>query len=133
MNAGATAAAAAAIRRRREEEEELIQYTPDDLSDHWEFKILRSMTGAFKKPHFLERVLEEEARSGWMLVEKFDNGRIRLKRPASAKAMPSAGGVDPYRTYVGLTEGQFALVVVGCTVGSMILLSLLIAAVAAMS
>lgn len=44
--AGGAAAAAAAAKRRRqmlaEEEEDMIQYTPDDLNNDWEFKIVRS-------------------------------------------------------------------------------------------
>jgi hypothetical protein len=34
----------------------------------------------------MQRYLAEEAQAGWTLVEKFDNSRIRLKRPAAAPA-----------------------------------------------
>ncbi len=86
--AGGAAAAAAAAKRRREqeEEEELTSYQESDLNDDWEFKIVRSMTSAFKNPDKLRQALAEEAQAGWVLVEKFDNGRLRLKRPASARA-----------------------------------------------
>src|SRR5688500_5802234 len=95
--AGATAAAAAAEQRRREEEEqEMTPYSPHDLSDDWEFKIFRSMNGAFGKPEMLQQALEEERRCGWVLVEKFDNGRIRLKRPLSAKQRDALTEFDPY-------------------------------------
>ena len=82
---GAAAAAAAKRRREQEEEEQLTSYRESDLNDDWEFKILRSMTSAFKNPDKLRQTLAEEAQAGWVLVEKFDNGRLRLKRPASRR------------------------------------------------
>ncbi len=70
-------------------------YTPQELAEGWEFKFVRSSTSAFRKPEFLRRVLEEEGRSGWVLLEKFDNGRIRLKRPMSARRVMRAGISTP--------------------------------------
>jgi hypothetical protein len=127
------AAAAAQARRKREEEEEMTLYTRDDLAEDWEFKILRSMSGAFKNPETLKRVLDEESRAGWLLVEKFDNQRIRLKRPANAKKVAPDVGFDPYRTYYGVSEGQFALIVAACTVGTMIAVAALVALAVALS
>src|SRR5678816_1729729 len=68
MGGGAIAAAA---RRKREqrEEEEMTDYTRDDLEKGYEFKIVRSATGAFKKPQTLRLVVEQEARAGWTLLE----------------------------------------------------------------
>ena len=86
-------------------------YTERDLAEHWEFKILRSATGAFRRPERLRDVLQEESKAGWMLVEKFDNGRIRLKRPAGARSGDSSLGLDPYRTNVGLSEHRLALMI----------------------
>lgn len=120
------AAAAAAARRKREEEETMTSYTQTDLIESWEFKILRSITGAFGKPERLRQALEEEARAGWVLVEKFDNQRVRLKRPASARAGDAALGVDPYRTSYGLSEGKFAFMVFGIALSSVALLILII-------
>src|SRR5436309_2455427 len=82
---GGAAAAAAAEARRRQEEEEMTSYSENDLSEGWEFKILRSNMNAFRKPENLKMYLEEEGRAGWILVEKFDDKRLRLKRPASAR------------------------------------------------
>lgn len=124
--AAASAAAAAAERRRREEEQEMTSYTPRDLSEDWEFKILRSMSGAFGKPEKLRQILDEEARAGWVLVEKFDHGRIRLKRPVSAKERDAALDFDAYRTYAGRTENQVTLIVVGCVLGGLALGILLV-------
>ena len=120
MSTGAAAAAAAARRRRaeRKEEEQMTAYTATDLADGWEFKILRSATGAFKKPDVLRRFLEEEGRAGWVMIEKFDSQRVRLKRPAAAKSGDSALGFDPYRTTVGITEGGLTLIIVGCALAA---------------
>lgn len=117
---GAAAAAAAAARRRaeRKEEEQMTGYTATDLADGWEFKILRSATGAFKKPEVLRGILEEEGRAGWVMVEKFDSQRVRLKRPAAARSGDSALGFDPYRTTVGISEGRLTLIIIGCALGA---------------
>lgn len=97
-------------------------YTATDLAEGWEFKILRSATGAFKKPEVLRRVLEEEGRAGWVMVEKFDAQRVRLKRPASVGAGAKSGdvalGFDPYRTTVGMSEGKLTLIIVGSVLGA---------------
>ncbi len=114
MTAAAGGAAAAAARRRQQEEEELMtDYAPRDLAEGWEFKILRSITGAFRNPSRLKECLDEEAKAGWTLVEKFDNGRIRLKRPPSARSADAGLPFDPYRTSFGISEGRFAICIVG--------------------
>jgi hypothetical protein len=130
--AGGAAAAAAAARRRQEQEEEeqLTSYRENDLNDDWEFKILRSMTSAFKDPDKLRQTLAEEAQAGWVLVEKFDNGRLRLKRPSSARARDNAVPFDPYRAYIGYTENQYVFVVLAWVFGIMAAIGLAIAAIA---
>jgi hypothetical protein len=117
--ASAAAAAAAQAAAARKEEEEMTPYTPQDLAENWEFKILRSATGAFRNPDRLRSILEEEGRAGWTLVEKFDNARVRLKRPARARAGDSALGFDPHRTWVGMKQGVFTLLVLLATFGLM--------------
>jgi hypothetical protein len=112
--AAAAAAAAAARRRREQEEETMTGYSAQELAEGWEFKIVRSATSGFKRPDFLKQVLEEERRAGWTLLEKFDNGRIRLKRPASARAGDQALGFDPYRSRVGMSEPALGLLIGGC-------------------
>ena len=106
-------AAAEARRRREEEEETMTPYSPRDLAEHWEFKILRSATRAFKDPQVLQRTLAEEAQAGWLLVEKFDNGRIRLKRPAGAAQNDPMLPFDAYRTNVGMSETKLGLCIGG--------------------
>jgi hypothetical protein len=115
--AGAAAAAAAARRRREEEEEHMTPYSPHDLAENWEFKILRSATGDFKDPAVMQRYLAEEAGAGWTLVEKFDNSRIRLKRPAAARQQDAQCAFDPYRTQVGISEVRLALLIAGSVIG----------------
>jgi len=104
----AAATAAEARRLQYQEEEEMTTYTPGDLAGGWEFKILRANSAAFRKPDRLHAILEEEKRGGWVLVEKFDDSRIRLKRPAGAKAVPEdlADGYDPYRTTLGMSPEE---------------------------
>ena len=132
MTGGAAAAGAAAARKRRErqEEEEMTGYTPQELAEGWEFKIVRSSTGAFRTPAFLRAVLDEEQRAGWTLVEKFDNGRIRLKRPASARANDSALGSDAYRTHVGMSELKLALCILGAVFGGLALIGIIVVLIA---
>lgn len=93
-------AAAVAEQQRRHEEEELTSYRSQDLQG-WEFKILRSATGAFRDPAKLQQALAEEATFGWELVEKFDDSacassarRLRAAcqyRRAVTRIAPSLG------------------------------------------
>src|ERR1700677_85304 len=119
MSSGA-AAAAAAEARRRQEEEEMTSYSENDLSEGWEFKILRSNMNAFRKPENLKKYLEEEGRAGWVLVEKFDDKRLRLKRPASARRGDAALDFDPYRTQVGLSDTGMVFMILGIVFGAII-------------
>ena len=100
----------------------MTTYQLQDLSGDWEFKILRSATGSFAKPGSLKKTLDQEARAGWTLVEKFDNQRIRLKRPVSARSGDGALDFDPYRTYVGLSEVKFALALVVVIFGTLLVI-----------
>ena len=63
----------------------MTTYTTKDLDEGWEFKILRSNFAAFRNEDKLRAILEEEKRGGWILVEKFDDQRIRLKRRTGVK------------------------------------------------
>lgn len=128
--AGAAGAAAAAERARREEEE-MTAYGKDDLDGGWEFKILRSATGRFRDPLFLKAALEEEARAGWTVLEKFDDTRIRLKRPASARAGDAKAVIDPYRTWVGIKPGALAaLIIAGVVLFVLLIMGTIIGLVA---
>ncbi|PYS47431.1 MAG: hypothetical protein DMF68_15965 [Acidobacteria bacterium] len=76
-------------------------YTPADLQADWEFKILQSSALAFRKPDVLQKVREEEAQAGWVLLEKIDDGHLRFKRPASARSNDHNLSFDAYRTNYG--------------------------------
>ena len=120
--AGAAAAAAAAAEMLRQEEEEMTEYADKDLRDGWEFKILRANTAAFKDPQVFKQACEEEAQAGWVLVEKFDDQRLRFKRPASAKDNDSYLSFDAYRTQYGMSKNAFAGIIVGITLGVCVLI-----------
>lgn len=123
-----TAAAAGAITAtmvelQRQEEEEMTPYSDKDLAEGWEFKIVRSTLGAFRKPEQLRAVLAEEKKGGWVLVEKFDDSRIRLKRPAGTKMVERDfdDGYDPYRSMVGIS-GEHRLLIFAIAAGALSLL-----------
>jgi hypothetical protein len=128
MSAGAAASSAAAAERRRllaQEEEEMTPYSPTDLAQDWEFKIVRSAMGRFGNPAFLQRVLADEARAGWVLVEKFDQSRIRLKRPAAARERDGKLDFDPYRTEAGTPQTILTLAILGGILGFFLMMVLL--------
>lgn len=108
----AIAAAAAAAAKMRKEEEVMTNYSGDDLKG-WEFKIIRSSTGYFKKQTNLQKVIEEESQAGWEMVEKFDNNRVRFKRRTDMRGSDSMLGIDAYRTNVGMSEGKLVVLILG--------------------
>ena len=73
-------------------------YTSNELQHEWEFKILASRAGAFCNPVVLQKVREEEAQAGWVLLEKIDDSHLRFKRPASARVNDRNLAFDAYRT-----------------------------------
>jgi hypothetical protein len=105
MSAGGAAAARAAQLRAQEEEESMTSYTEDAVSEDYEYKILRSATGAFLKHEAVQQACLEEAQAGWQLLEKFDECRLRFKRPISARGGDHLLSSDPYRTYFGVSPG----------------------------
>ena len=107
----------------------MTPYAHEDLHGGWEFKILRSSFMTFREPQKLRAVLDEEARAGWELLEKFDDNRLRLKRPTSARQLDGKLDFDPYRTYVGPSEGARALLVMGAIVGALLVFLILAAGI----
>jgi hypothetical protein len=112
MSGAHIAAHAAAEKQKREQEEEELMtgYTPSDLNEQWEFKIVRSASSAFKKPGVFQQLVQQESLAGWELLEKLDDNRVRFKRPVSARRRDGMlpQGVDPYRTRYGISEGAVA-------------------------
>lgn len=69
----------------------------------WEFKIVRANRNLFREPAVLKRLCEEEAQSGWILLEKLDDRRVRFKRSTALRdtVKPEFLANDPYRCYYG--------------------------------
>jgi hypothetical protein len=82
-----------------------------------EYKIVQSTTPHFANTENLRRVLDEEKRAGWQLVEKFDNYKIRLQRDISHRANDAACGFDPYRTHVGISYWISYSIAAALTIG----------------
>jgi hypothetical protein len=101
------------------EEEEMTTYSTDDLASDWEFKIVRGNTRVFRRPGALQRLLQEEAQAGWTMVEKFDDQRVRFKRPRQARLHDAElpPGVDPYRAHYGMSPLAFSLLIVAVALG----------------
>jgi hypothetical protein len=96
---------------QQEEEEEVTPLSADPAAG-FEYKIMRSALGSFRKPEALKAMLEEETRAGWELFEKLDDCRIRLRRPTACRQRDAELTQDPYRTRYSVDEGKQALRVV---------------------
>jgi hypothetical protein len=96
-------------------------YSAEDLSGEWEFKILTSENGAFRKAEALRRVCAEEARAGWILLEKISDIQLRFKRRISARANDANLDFDPYRTTYGMNVNNIIvlwfLLIILCAFG----------------
>ena len=130
---GAAAAVAAALARQRlnrllDEEHGMTAYSTDELKEHWQFKIVRANQKAFRKPAELRKLIERERSTGWIFLEKFDDTRVRFKRPERAAendAQWIRQGLDPYRTYFGMPPGLHAFL----TLASGFLVALVVTAI----
>jgi hypothetical protein len=102
----------------------MSRYSSEKPEDMWEFKIVRSSSGVFRKPEVFQRLLEEEALSGWELLEKLDNSRVRFKRLKSARERDAMlpPGLDPYRSQYGSADIKKAVVGIGLIVAFLPLL-----------
>ncbi len=133
MSAGPSAAAALttaeyATRCRRtmhEEEETMTAYTEEDLQKGWEFKIVRAVNGrAFRKPEDLQQLIDREARADWVMLEKFDDQRVRFKRRITArwedpKRPPD---VNPYATHFGIRAKEVLVLISSICAGTAVAL-----------
>ena len=105
----------------------MTSYSPQELADDWEFKIVRANTNAFARRETLEQVCHEEAQNGWVLLEKFDDARLRFKRPASARKSSPSGAIGPYRTLYGIGSGAIAAIIIGSVVTVLVIVVILVA------
>lgn len=114
---GAFVAIHAAQEKRRQdeqEEEKMTKYSSEDLENNWEFKIIRSETGAFRKQQVFQNLLQEEQIAGWELVEKLDDRRVRLKRRKEDRRKDTMlpQGYDPYRTNYGSSTARPVILII---------------------
>lgn len=108
--------------KRRRQQEEDRRYAVNDLEAGWEFKIVRTYIGTFRNPKMLQKLVDEEARAGWELLELFDDSRVRFKRRRSEKAkdvlLPP--GINPYRTIFRMASPSMTVawvILIGIVVG----------------
>lgn len=83
---------------QNQEEENLHNYQTED----WEFKILRTTNEGFQRHKLLKSVCAEESESGWILLEKLDDSRLRFRRSIHFREKDHLSKLDPYRTHYGL-------------------------------
>ncbi|NET57486.1 MAG: hypothetical protein F6K47_15375 [Symploca sp. SIO2E6] len=71
----------------------------------WEFKIVRASRDLFHDPATFRRLCEEEASTGWILLEKLDDRRVRFKRLIALRDFMDGQqpNHDSYRTHYGNT------------------------------
>jgi len=125
MSAGAGAAAAARRRQNYEEEEEVTPMNTD-TTGAFEYKIIRSITNAFRTPAFFQQTLQEEAQAGWELVEKLDDGRVRVRRSIDWRSKDALLTQDPYRTRIGMGETKLVFVILGTVFGTLLTIGLIV-------
>ena len=95
----------------------MTKYSVDEIEGDWEFKIVRSSSGAFRRPEIFQTLLQEESLAGWELVEKLDDRRVRFKRRKDARRRDAAlpPGIDPYRSQYG-RDTTTAAVIIGVVI-----------------
>lgn len=69
----------------------------------WEFKIVRASSDLFRDQAVLQQLCQEEAKAGWILLEKLDDRRIRFKRLIALRNVLDETQLlyDPYRSHYG--------------------------------
>jgi hypothetical protein len=77
--------------------------SPDPQLVGWEFKIVRASRDLFRNPEILQKLCQEEGKSGWILLEKLDDRRVRFKRLIALRDVIDAQQLsyDPYRCHYG--------------------------------
>lgn len=117
-------------RWRLKEEEMMIRYTTDELQNDWEFKIVRTSDGRFHNPDILQQLMDEESVSGWQMLEKLDDNRVRFKRPISNRRRDDLlpQDVDPYRTQIGsgLASRQGRIVLVTAAAAAVLIAGIVV-------
>ncbi|MFB2978505.1 hypothetical protein [Microseira sp. BLCC-F43] len=89
----------------------------------WEFKIVRANRDLFRNQAILQRLCEEEAEAGWVLLEKLDDRRVRFKRPVALRDLikPERLSFDPYRCHYGPGMSPLAVLLAIAAISAFIL------------
>jgi hypothetical protein len=79
------------------------QPSADQQMVGWEFKIVRASSDLFRDQAVLQQLCQEEAKAGWILLEKLDDRRIRFKRLIALRNVLDETQLpyDPYRSHYG--------------------------------
>ncbi len=90
--------------------EDLVKETLPQSNDKedWEYKIVQVRGGGFRSLKAIQYVCQQEAKFGWVLLEKMDDNRLRLKRSVSWRAKDGLLKQNPYRTDYGVS-GDFMM------------------------
>ncbi len=87
------------LNMNQKQEEDLRDY--QEQQKGWEFKILRMANDGFRSPKSLKAACEDEAESGWILLEKLDDSRLRFRRLIKFRDQDHLSKLDPYRSNYG--------------------------------
>jgi hypothetical protein len=89
-----------------------LQIPKDPRLAGWEFKIVRAHGDVFHNPHVFKQLCDEEAQSGWVLLEKLDDRRVRFKRPIALREIVNSEllPIDPYRSHYGSSSNWGTLI-----------------------
>ena len=87
-----------------------------------EYKVLTSQTPAFAKQEYIAKIMEQETRAGWQLLEKYDNYKLRLQRDISHRENDKNLDFDAYNTSVGVSS----IVTYGVSAAAVIIVVLVI-------
>ena len=79
------------------------QLPTDQQMVGWEFKIVRANRDLFRDQAVLQQLCQEEAKAGWILLEKLDDRRVRFKRLIALRNILDETQLphDPYRSHYG--------------------------------
>lgn len=88
------------------------QLPSDSRLTGWEFKIVRAQRDVFQNPVVFKQLCDEEAQSGWILLEKLDDRRVRFKRPIALRDILNSAllPIDPYRSHYGSASNWGTLI-----------------------
>ena len=107
MSVAIAASAALAAEMQRQEEEEMTPYSPKDLDEGWEFKILRSNFRRFAIRKNCGPFSKKRNGAVGRSSRSSTTSASASNAPAGAKVAQGdfGDGYDPYRTTVGMAKG----------------------------